>query len=186
MLVWQKDIRGLPWSTSAPRRGRGSKFGPNSLNGSVESVDSQTMLQSFYQFKNYSTSQLLLVFLVWLSQCWMRMMALLVIWMVWFSSCPQGLQYSVNTIYTTLDAPNALINVFSYSILSWVILFSLLSLHWSPITLLVNCFIVHAIPATVCVWPYSLLIAMFINGDIGREWKIPTYIKTKPKSERAM
>ena len=46
--------------------------------------------------------------------------------------------------------------------------------------------IVHAIPATVRVWPYSLLTAMFINGDIGREWKIQSYIKTKPRSERAM
>ena len=35
-------------------------------------------------------------------------------------------------------------------------------------------------------WPYSLLIAMFINGDIGREWKIQTYTKMKPMSERAM
>ena len=43
---------------------------------------------------------------------------------------------------------------------------------------LVNCFTVHAIPATVQSCSI-LFIAMFINGDIGREWKIETYIEVK-------
>ena len=77
-----------------------------------------------------------------------------------------------------------LINVFISQPLSHHVFCPLLPLI-TCIVLSVNCFTVHAIPATVQSCSI-LFTAMFINGDIDREWKIETYIKFKSKAGEAM